>query len=38
MAGNKVFNELSVKLAYGDDHQVIKDKRVAAVQTLSGTG
>ena len=38
MGGNKQFNDLSVKLAYGDDHPVIKDNRVAAVQTLSGTG
>ena len=38
MGGSKQFNELSVKLAYGDDNQVIKDNLVASVQTLSGTG
>mmetsp|Transcript_36322 Transcript_36322/g.92812 ORF Transcript_36322/g.92812 Transcript_36322/m.92812 type:complete len:430 (-) Transcript_36322:886-2175(-) len=38
MGGNKTFNELSIKLAYGDDNTAIAEKRVAAVQTLSGTG
>lgn len=38
MGGLAAFNDLSIKLAYGDDAQVIKDKRVASVQTLSGTG
>ncbi|AES89801.1 aspartate aminotransferase [Medicago truncatula] len=30
--------EESLKLAYGDDSEFIKDKRIAAVQALSGTG
>lgn len=30
--------EESLKLAYGDDSELIKDRRIAAVQTLSGTG
>jgi aspartate aminotransferase len=28
----------SLKLAYGEDSEFIKDKRIAAVQALSGTG
>lgn len=38
MGGNKQFNALSVKLAYGENHPVINNDLVAAVQTLSGTG
>eukprot|EP00897_Mesotaenium_endlicherianum_P010284 jgi/Mesen1/9284/ME000060S08717 len=38
MGGNTKFNDLSIKLAYGEDAAPIADKRVAAVQTLSGTG
>lgn len=38
MGGLPRFNELSIQLAYGADAQPIKDKRVAAVQSLSGTG
>ncbi|GBG82050.1 hypothetical protein CBR_g34329 [Chara braunii] len=38
MAGMKRFNGLAIKLAYGDDSPVIKERRVAAVQALSGTG
>jgi hypothetical protein len=38
IGGLKPFNELSVKLAYGEDADCIKDGRVAAVQSLSGTG
>lgn len=30
--------EESLRLAYGEDSEFIKDKRIAAVQTLSGTG
>lgn len=32
------FNNHSMKLAYGEDASVLADKRVAAVQALSGTG
>ncbi|EFJ33874.1 hypothetical protein SELMODRAFT_83150 [Selaginella moellendorffii] len=38
MGGLVKFNDLSVKLAYGDTAPVLEEKRVAAVQTLSGTG
>lgn len=38
MGGSKDFNRESVKLAFGDDNEVLKSNRVAAVQTLSGTG
>lgn len=38
IGGLKEFNNVSVKLAYGDDSPAIQDARVAAVQTLSGTG
>lgn len=30
--------EETLKLAYGEDSDLIKDKRIAAVQALSGTG
>ena len=38
MGGSAKYCELAVKLAYGEDAQVLKEKRVASVQTLSGTG
>ena len=38
IGGLKEFNQVSVKLAYGDNSQAIQDARVAAVQSLSGTG
>ncbi|CAM6102889.1 unnamed protein product [Calypogeia fissa] len=38
MGGSVKFTDLALKLAYGDDADVLKEKRVAAVQTLSGTG
>lgn len=38
MGGLVRFNDMSVRLAYGDDAAVLADKRVASVQTLSGTG
>lgn len=38
IGGLKSFIEKSVALAYGEDAACIKEKRVAAVQTLSGTG
>jgi len=34
----KDFNQVSIKLAYGDNNEAIADNRVAAVQSLSGTG
>ncbi|KAJ9504960.1 hypothetical protein QJQ45_006388 [Haematococcus lacustris] len=38
IAGMRDFVVESMKLAFGEDARVIKDKRVAAIQTLSGTG
>jgi aspartate aminotransferase len=38
MAGSAEFNGHSIKLAYGEDSPLIKDGKIAAVQTLSGTG
>ncbi|KAH0448253.1 hypothetical protein IEQ34_022053 [Dendrobium chrysotoxum] len=38
MGGSIKMIEESLKLAYGDDSELIKDKRIAAVQALSGTG
>lgn len=38
MGGDISFNNHSMKLAYGEDAGVLADKRVAAVQALSGTG
>jgi aspartate aminotransferase len=38
MGGSIKMIEESLKLAYGEDSEFIKDKRVAAVQALSGTG
>uniref|UniRef100_A0A0D9WR27 Aspartate aminotransferase n=1 Tax=Leersia perrieri TaxID=77586 RepID=A0A0D9WR27_9ORYZ len=37
MGGSIKMIEESLKLAYGEDSQFIKDKRIAAVQALSGT-
>eukprot|EP00798_Chlamydomonas_sp_ICE-L_P027357 gene27357-4658_t len=36
--GLKEFNSESIKLAYGENADVIKNKQVAVVQSLSGTG
>ncbi|WZY92809.1 hypothetical protein YC2023_065138 [Brassica napus] len=38
MGGSVKMVEETLKLAYGDNSEFIKDKRVAAVQSLSGTG
>ncbi len=38
IGGHREFCNESVKLAYGDNAKAIGDARVAAVQTLSGTG
>jgi len=38
MGGLKSMVDASVRLAYGESHEVVKSKRVAAVQSLSGTG
>ena len=38
IGGLKDFNQVSIKLAYGDNNEAIADNRVAAVQSLSGTG
>ncbi|KAF7139920.1 hypothetical protein RHSIM_Rhsim06G0130100 [Rhododendron simsii] len=38
MGGSLKMIEETVKLAYGEDSDLIKDKRIAAVQALSGTG
>lgn len=38
IAGYKPFVDSAIKLALGDDSPVIADKRVAAIQSLSGTG
>ncbi|KAK9814338.1 hypothetical protein WJX72_004134 [[Myrmecia] bisecta] len=38
IGGLKSFNQNSIKLAYGDNADVIKKGQVAAVQSLSGTG
>eukprot|EP01018_Ginkgo_biloba_P014982 Gb_36826 [translate_table: standard] len=38
MGGSVKMVEESLKLAYGENADVLKDKRVAAVQALSGTG
>eukprot|EP00850_Spirogloea_muscicola_P004358 SM000018S03723 [mRNA] locus=s18:1045783:1048302:+ [translate_table: standard] len=38
MGGSATFNGLSAALAYGDGAPVLADRRVAAVQSLSGTG
>lgn len=38
MGGSNHMVEETLKLAYGDNSEFIKDKRIAAVQALSGTG
>jgi aspartate aminotransferase len=38
IAGLKDFVDLSLKFAYGDDSKALQEKRVAGVQTISGTG
>ncbi|CAN6177887.1 unnamed protein product [Urochloa humidicola] len=38
MGGSVKMIDESLKLAYGEDSQFIKDKKIAAVQALSGTG
>ena len=38
MGGSVKMIQESLKLAYGEDSEFIKDKRIAAVQALSGTG
>ncbi|RLN55121.1 hypothetical protein BBJ29_003475 [Phytophthora kernoviae] len=38
IAGQKDFVDLSLKFAYGDDCQALKDGRITGVQTISGTG
>eukprot|EP01026_Neomeris_dumetosa_P080986 TRINITY_DN90371_c0_g1_i1.p1 TRINITY_DN90371_c0_g1~~TRINITY_DN90371_c0_g1_i1.p1 ORF type:complete len:429 (-),score=41.01 TRINITY_DN90371_c0_g1_i1:493-1779(-) len=38
IGGLQEFRNLSVKLAYGEDAQPIKDNLIASVQSLSGTG
>jgi aspartate aminotransferase len=38
MGGSVHMVEESLKLAYGENSELIKDKRIAAVQALSGTG
>ena len=38
ITGNPVFNALSAKLAFGENSSMIREKRNATVQALSGTG
>lgn len=38
MGGFKEFCDHSIKLAYGDDNPLVKGNKIAAVQSLSGTG
>ncbi|KAF0689511.1 Aste57867_19068 [Aphanomyces stellatus] len=38
IGGTKEFVDLSLKFAYGDNSQALKDGRVVGVQTISGTG
>nr|XP_043623756.1 aspartate aminotransferase, mitochondrial [Erigeron canadensis] len=38
MGGSNKMVDETLKLAYGDDSDLIKDKRIAAIQALSGTG
>lgn len=38
IAGNKQFVDRAIALALGDDNPAIKEGRVAAIQSLSGTG
>jgi aspartate/tyrosine/aromatic aminotransferase len=38
ITGIPEFNDLSAKLAFGEDSPVLREKRNATVQALSGTG
>lgn len=38
MGGSVKMVEETLKLAYGETSECLKDKRIAAVQSLSGTG
>lgn len=38
MGGSGNMIEETLKLAYGENSDLIKDKRIAAIQALSGTG
>lgn len=38
IAGQKEFVDLALEFAYGEDSKPLKENRVAAVQTISGTG
>lgn len=38
MGGSQTFVEETLKLAYGDESEYINDNKIAAIQTLSGTG
>ena len=38
MGGSAKMVEETLKLAYGENSEFIKDKRIAAIQSLSGTG
>jgi len=38
IAGEPEFAKHAVALAFGDDHPFIKDNRIAAIQSVSGTG
>lgn len=38
MGGSVNMIQESLKLAYGENSDLIKDKRIAAIQALSGTG
>lgn len=38
MGGSNTMVDETLKLAYGENSDLIKDKRIAAIQALSGTG
>lgn len=38
IAGEVEFQQQAIKLAYGADHPLLQQKRVAAIQSVSGTG
>eukprot|EP00123_Amoebidium_parasiticum_P001101 comp12110_c0_seq1/m.6846 comp12110_c0_seq1/g.6846 ORF comp12110_c0_seq1/g.6846 comp12110_c0_seq1/m.6846 type:complete len:435 (-) comp12110_c0_seq1:417-1721(-) len=38
IGGDKAFQDAAIKLALGENHSVIKEKRYATVQSISGTG
>ena len=38
MGGSAKMVEETLRLAYGENSDLIKDKRIAAIQSLSGTG